>query len=365
MNLSNSDFDFIRKNQGKIPLTALANKFKLNPLEFCKMLRTTGLNPYIKDIEIQYIKDAFESGIPTQKVKETLGVTETQFSQICSRHGFKQLRGIRDITLEDAIKNTKWLIEEELKIDIDDFLPGYIRQDHFVQSGLSDCIRFANIQKKKDSYYKHFSAVAFLVCHTYPEIFKGYQFSHAKQNNYFKGVDGKKVYLLEVAWVIENKMGLKLKDINTYISNNTFLRSKDLSFYGLGYHTFKHLFNSVEEIKNELLKKHGTTDKITSIKTDKLRVKLLEVNMPFLCSMKNCDHKSPQVHHIIPKREKMRLRNYKIDFDTVDNLIFLCPNHHGDAEKVDWKQFLDAPKEKRRELLLDVLNKKELDRCEL
>jgi hypothetical protein len=67
---------------------------------------------------------------------------------------------------------------------------------------------------------------------------------------YFKGSNGKKNYLYELAWVIEDKMGLKLKDIDTYVSNNTFLRTKDLSFYGLGHQTYKHLFNSVDEIKN-------------------------------------------------------------------------------------------------------------------
>lgn len=64
-------------------------------------------------------------------------------------------------------------------------------------------------------------------------------------------------YLFELKWILENKMGLNLKDIDTYASNNSFLRSKDLSFYGLGWHTFKHLFNSVDEIKYELIKEYG------------------------------------------------------------------------------------------------------------
>jgi hypothetical protein len=358
MDLSNSDLLFIKNNLNKVPIVVLAKKFNMPLWDFCKMLRTSGISTIIKDIELQYMRDCEDMGIPPKKVKETLGLTSTQFSQICSRHGFKQLRGLKDILLEDAIKNTRWLVEEELKMKVDDYLPKYLKQENFVNNGLSDCLRFANYEKKKDSYFKHFSAVAFLVCKTYPENFRPFQFPHAKTNNYFKGNEGRKNYLQELAWLIETKMDpLKLKDINTYVSNNTFLRTKDLDFFRLGYHTYKDIFNGVNDIKNELIKMYGNVTQKPNEKSDKLVQKLIDANFPTICSVENCYNENPKVHHIIPKRNKKGIEKFKIeDFDHVDNLVFLCPNHHDIADQEDWKKFLKLKGAKRREMLLKILN---------
>ncbi|MEH7276190.1 HNH endonuclease signature motif containing protein [Neobacillus vireti] len=197
-----------------------------------------------------------------------------------------------------------------------------------------------------------------MICNTYPEIFRGFQF-HSKQNNYFKGSDGKKNYLYELVWVIENKMGLKLKNIDTYASNNTFLRTKDLGFYGLGSHTYKHLFNNVDDIKNELIKMYGNKNQKPNEKTDKLRPKLIEAGFPFVCAVEGCKHSDPQTHHIIPKRNQKGLDKFKTkDPDHVDNLVFLCPNHHAIADKMDWLPLFKASNN-RRDMLLGLLNEQE------
>jgi len=360
MDFSNSDIEFIKKNIEDVHVVTFAQKYKLTPIEFCKFLRTW-ISTFPKDFELQYMIDCETKGVPIKKVMESLGITSpTQFSQMRSRHGFKQqLRSLQNITLEDVVKNTKWLIEDELKIEVDDFLPRTIKQSHFANNGLSDCLRFANIEKKKSSVFEHFSAVAFLVCHSYPEIFRPYQFLHGKTNNYFKGRYGKRNYINELAWVIENKMLLKLENIDTYVSNNTFLRSKNLSFFGLGYHTFKNLFSSVDEIKEELLKNYGKMSFKANEKSDKLRKKLTESGFSNACMVEKCEHSNSEVHHIIPKSEKRRLSKYKIEFDSVENLALLCPNHHDVADRLEWKPFLKVLSVDRREMLLDILYEKD------
>ncbi|WP_138419719.1 HNH endonuclease signature motif containing protein [Aquibacillus sediminis] len=352
--LSNEQLLFIENNWKTTPINALAAEVKVTPLELCKLMRIHGIATDVRDIELIFIRKSVDNGVPLNKIQAEQGFSDTQFSQICSRIGIKQKRTLDDLSEIDIVKSTRWLIEECLKMAISDFLPRKIRQNHFIDNGLYDCIRYAHYHKNKDPYYKHFSAVAYLVCKAYPGTYRPFQFVHAKSNKYFKGNGGKSRYMQALIWVITEKMGIDLDYIDTVKSNNFFLKSKDLSFYGLGYHAFKNVFNSIQEVKKELIKRYSKENN-TFEKSTKLKNKLNDHNISLNCFVNGCSFKDPtliEIHHIIPKEHKDRLDKLNLDIDAFENLIPLCPNHHARAHQlVKWKQFLNQePSNWRQEL---------------
>ena len=239
--MDEKNLQFIECNWKIVPLPVLAEKFSMTTLELTSLLRRKGIVTEIQPSELEYISENIDR-MPASEIQKELSLTESQFSQIVEKVlGKKRRKSLAEISLSEATEKTRWLIEEKLHFDVDDFLLRELANKHFVDNDLYDCIRFAETEKKKDFLYKHFTATAFLVCKAYPYKFQPFQFKHAKTNEYFRG-GGRKNLIKAARWVIEEKMGYRPESLPVIGKNKYFLRSADLQFFGIGRHQFRNTF---------------------------------------------------------------------------------------------------------------------------
>ena len=340
--MDEKDLQFIERNWRTVPLPVLATKFFMTTLELTSLLRQERIVTEIQPSELEYISENINR-MPASEIRDKLSLTESQFSQIVEKVlGKKRRKSLAEISLSEVTEKTRWLIEEKLHFDVDDFLPRELVNKHFVDNDLYDCIRFAEVEKKNDSLYKHFTATAFLVCQAYPNTFRPFQFRHAKTNEYFRGSRGRKNLINAARWVIEKKMGHRPESLPVISRSKYFLRSKDLQFFGIGSHQFKTHFSTRDEFVSAILKEYQLVLNKSQAGTTELRKILTESHRcPEKCEVTGCyydDAFGVDIHHIVPRAASNQV---KIDINCSENLIVLCPNHHRIAEKFDWKKNLN------------------------
>ena len=341
--IDEKDLQYIEHNWKKVPLPILAEKFSMTVLELTSLLRQKGIVTDIQPWELEYINENIDR-IPASEIEKELSLTHNQLSLILYNVlGKKRRKSANEMSLTDATSRTKWLIEEKLHFDVDDFLPRNIQRKHFLDSDLYECLRFAETEKKKDSIYKNFTAIAFLVCQTYPHKFRPFQFSGSKTNEYFRGPGGRKNLINAARWVIEKKMEHKPELLAEISKNKYFFRSKDLQFFGIGSHWFRIHFSSRDKFVSAILKEYQIVmDKSKGGTTRKLREILTESGRHLeKCEVPGCyfdDEFGVDIHHIVPRSASNQVR---IDINCIENLVVLCPNHHRIAEKFDWQNKLN------------------------
>lgn len=336
--MNEKDVEFLEQNWKVIPFPVLAERFSLTLIELTSLLRQKGITTDIQPFELQFIEDNIDR-MPPSEIQGQLSLTNTQFSQILRKVlGKKQRKPLPEMSLPEAAKKTQWLIEEKLWLAVDDFLPRKITNYHFNDNGLYGCIRFAETTKKEDYLYRHFPAVAFLVCHTYPHKFKPFQFRHAKSCEYFKGRGGRKNLINAARWIIEKKMGYKPESLPIICRNKYFLRKNDLRFFGIGSHWFRQHFSSRVDFIAAVLNEYQVILANVRGNTKGLRQLLSEAGRPPVnCEVPDCyfdDEFGLDIHHIVPVSASKQIH---IDINRAENLVSLCPNHHRLAGKFDWK----------------------------
>ena len=294
--------------------------------------------------------------MPASAIRERLGLTKTQFDQICQKVLKKpQRRSLTDMTLEQAAQKTRWLIEEKLGWPIDDYLPRQITRKHFTDNDLYDCIRFAEINKKADEVFRHFPAVAFLVCHAYPGHYRPFQFRHAKSNQYFRGPGGKTRLIRAIRWIIEEKLMLDIANLDIVAKNKYFLRVADLEFYGIGAIYWREHFANKDELVAEVLRTYQIDEPRGAVNIARLRETLQEAGIDVTrCACPGCDageEAGIEIHHIFPKSRRFEC---PVFIHSADNLVPLYPNHHSKAAKFNWRT-LPRDSTKWRQILIDYL----------
>lgn len=360
MSIGKLEEEYIEHYWMTIPINVLAKKVGLTSLELCKVLRQSNISKEIKPIELQYILNNIDV-IPSKQIKENLAMTDSQFNQIMQKKLQKnQLKAAENLTLEEVLKKAKWLIEDKLQYEIDDFLPRKLRTSDFQQNNMSNCLEYAANEKKSDPIYRNFTAIAFIVCKVYPEVYKPYQFSFTKNNYYFVGRYAKKRYLRAVMWVVTEKLGYDLNNLDILSANKYFLRGSDLQFYGLGCYYYKELFGDINNLKDEFLKFCSNEKQYKNENTKALKEKLSINNINVeKCSVEGCGYSGKvDIHHIFGKEKQNQIPK-DINIDDICNLIPLCPNHHRVASEFDYLELKSVEKTMWKDMLLDFI--KEMD----
>ena len=359
--MDEKDLQFIESNWQTVPLPVLAEKFSMTTLKLTSLLRRKGIVTDIQPSELEYISENIDR-MPASEIQKELSLTESQFSQIVEKVlGKKRRKSLAELSLPEVTEKTRWLIEEKLHFKVNSLLPRELTNKHFVDNDLYDCIRFAETEKKNDSRYKHFTAVAFLVCQAYLHTFQPFQFRHSKTNEYFTGSSGRKNLINAARWVIEKKMGHRPESLPVISRSKYFLRSSDLQFFGIGNHQFKTHFSSRDEFVSAILKEYQVVLNKPRRGTTKLRETLTESGRhPGKCEVLGCyfdDEFGLDIHHIVPVSASKQVR---IDINRIENLIALCPNHHRIAGRFDWKNDLNLKDCKTwMETILRFIGKKE------
>jgi hypothetical protein len=357
--MDEKDIEYLERNWRKVPLAVLAERFSLSHIELTSLLRRKGIATDIQPIELAFIDKNIDR-MPASAIQDKLALTTTQFSQIIEMVGKKRRKSLSEMSLSEATAKAKWLIEEKLQFGIDDFLPRRINNKHFSRNDLSDCIRFAETEKKKDSLYRYFPAVAFIVCNAYPHKFRPFQFRHAKDNDYFRGAGGKKNLINAARWVIEKKMGYKPESLPVVCKSKYFLRSKDLQFFGIGYHWFRIYFSSQSEFIAAILNEYKILLGDARGETRQLREILTEAGRPpETCEVPGCyfdDEFGLDIHYTVPVSASNQV---SINVNSATNLIALCPNHHRIANRFAWRGLDFKNPEKWTGEILDFVREQE------
>ncbi|MBI3072936.1 MAG: hypothetical protein HYY84_12550 [Deltaproteobacteria bacterium] len=349
--LTESEIQFIRKTLALIPLHVLAQRLSLELLDLSAWLREKGISEYARPEELVYIRDNIDR-IPAEEIRTQLRMSETQFALVVNRTlGLTTQTARSDMNMEIAIGKTRWLVETKLGLPIDDFLPRSISNTHFSKNDLFGCVDFATREKAKHTEYRSFPAVAFLICNSYPGIFRLFQFRHSKLGHPFRGRDGKRNILDAVKWVLETKFGYDLSSLGDISKNKHFLRSSDLQFYGIGYHWYRPYFKTREELVKEVVRISDKTPKKHSENTMALRQKVQGEDVdPRKCFATRCsaEPKMIEIHHIFPRARAKAEFGERFDFDIQENLIPLCANHHKKVADFNFQNLLRVDRKKWR-----------------
>jgi hypothetical protein len=353
--LTSQNAALLKRKLSRYPIQVVANQEDYMPIELCAAIRRAGELLEAQPIEIQYLLENATT-IPPSIMRNDLAMSASQFYQLCSKYDLINRQSSQKLTLTEATQKTRWLIEKKLNLPIDDSLPRRITSVHFTENNLNNCVEFATKQKENDSRYRGFPAVAFLLCTAYPGAFQPFQFRHAKGNSYFEGRDGKKRYLEAVRWMLEEKLQLKRDLLKQTASNKYFLRTVDLQYYGLGAHLYRRFFPSKQVLLEELLRNWSSNSIKKPETTNTLRTKLLAAGRNVdVCEVPGCTTPnvgSVDIHHIIPKAT----RNSRVDLNSTENLIALCPNHHRAARDFPWEAYIRDSAQVRKEALLEFLS---------
>lgn len=329
--LSQSEINYlVSEYYDKTPIYYIANSLQCTLPQVTKELRKRGMLNEVDVSEINYIIDNSNKK-DLELIRQELGLTNTQFSQICSRYKLgKRNKGLEEYTEEEIIEKVKYLLEETLNLQIGDKLVSKITLDTFKLEGGDALIRYAQENKKNHPVYKYFSAIAFLFHLAYPNQFRPCQFMHSSQTiKYFT----KKRYLGELVIIMEGKMNFNIDNVPKLIKCNNFLSKKDLQFYGLGSHLYMKLFYNKEDMLEQLLI-HLNQEKLKRWEvTDKLKEKLELVGINTTkCYCNDCNNTTIQIHHIHNKQN-----SHLVDFNVDEeyNLIPLCIEHHNMVKDMD------------------------------
>lgn len=308
------EYEKYKKGRSK-PFHVTAQSLNMPLLDYYK--RTRKLYPaFPLQIEEKNFILENRNTIPKSKLKEMFNLTDSQINRLLRGNIFDE-HGI-----DFMINSTKWLLEKELKWNLDDELPHKLNLNIFRKNKLSCSEDTAyQIQKDNPEFYP-FPAIFIMVDNAYPNIYKPWQFRKVK-TEYWKDKELGKIRLADaLRWFVEEKQKIPRENIPYLKDLRNFINAKDLGYYHL-QEAFRFQFDSQKKwIEYTYPENKG---KINREHTIALREKLKNVNRTFnaceICGFKD----KTEIHHIIP-----------IDSggaNDIDNLICLCSNHHAQAGK--------------------------------
>jgi hypothetical protein len=306
----------IKKGTGK-PFHIIAQSLDIPLLDLYKRIRSFDNAFALQIEEINFILEN-RNTIPRFKLKEMFNLTDSLLSSLRNR-------GIKlsdDRGIDYVIKTTKWLIEKELKLNLDGQLPHKLN-DNILRKyklGRSKHISY-KIQEDNPEFYA-FPAIFIMVDSAYPNIYKPWQFRHLK-SQYWKDKELGKIRLADaLRWLVEEKKGISKENIPHLKNLKGFITSRELDYYHLR-DASQFQFKSQREWIDYTYPENR--DKVNREHTKTLRDKLQNANRIFneceICGFKD----KTEIHHIVP-----------IDTggsNDVTNLICLCSNHHAQAAK--------------------------------
>jgi len=311
-----NEYTKIKKASGK-PYHVIAQTLNLPLLELYKKIRQIDPKFRLQIEEVNYILEN-RNRIPIFKLKKMFNLTDSLLSSLRNR-GIKL---IDDQGIGYMINITKWLVEEELKLKLDDDLPLKLNENLFRKYKLGRNRHIAHkIQKENPELYP-FPSIFVMLDNTYPNVYKPWQFRGVK-SEYWKDKELGKIRLADaLRWLVEEKKNIPRENILHLKDLRNFITSKELEYYHLR-DAFNFQFHSQKEWIEYTYPENK--EKVDREHTKALREKLQNANRIFnMCEI--CEFKDKtEIHHIIP-----------IDnggTNDIFNLICLCSNHHAQAGK--------------------------------
>ena len=218
--LLKDEYAKIKKGSGK-PYHVIAQLCNIPLFDLFKRIRTFDHTFRLQIEEINYILEN-RNTIPKSKLKEMFNLTDSLLSSL-------RIRGIKlsdDHGIDFMVKTTKWLVEKELQLNLDDELPYKLNENIFRKYKLGRSKHIAyQIQKENPELYP-FPAIFIMIDNAFPTLYKPWQFRYLK-SEYWKDKELGKIRLADaLRWLVEEKKGISkenipyLKDLRGFITSH-------------------------------------------------------------------------------------------------------------------------------------------------
>ena len=363
--------DQINRDRFRRPFPHLAKRHGLTPVQLAYQLRRAKLSMDIMPAEVQLINEVIDE-YSHDEIRVAMGLTESQFEQIRWKklHRPPDRPTVAKLTEVQVIEQTQRLVNDTLPtlrkpIHLDDALPRQITSGHFKENDLAGLVTYAESKKKKDSEFKHWPAVAYLIGKAFPGVFKGWQFRHAKTCKYFDGPQGRSNLLQAVRWIATEKLETDPDQIEIVEGSPYFLRTTDLAFYGISQEVVLRHFGTTKELVAAAMKPFRNGNNTTpAMNTRQLREILADSVDGTRCAVPTCGVADPamiEVHHIFPRRDQLAC---PIPIDAPANLMPLCRNHHALANRIDHGPLLKRDPAQWRSYVIERLFEREAGDCQ-
>lgn len=336
--------NFLKKNHKKYPISHLAEKCNLNPIDITSRLRRNKLAREVFAVDHIFIGENLRTRkFNTQEVLEKLYITKTQYQQIVNKKHKKTILLNRDnITSNFAINSTKFLIEEKLKLEIDSELPKISLSKELINHS-NPIYQWAIDKSNKHSTFKYFGAVSYLICLCYPDKFRPFNFrggsrGYTKSDYFSLENDGKVKFIDACIWILSKEISIKYFDLfkkenkdivlDSFTGFSNTLKRDNLCFYGLNERIKSKLFSNHRELISEVIKHLNVKKMPDRLSTRQLK-EILNKNKisPEECIVNNCaENKNIEIHHLVPVSKSYLYPEF--NYDSFINLVPLCPNHH-------------------------------------
>jgi len=321
-NILIEEYSRIKKQQG-LPFQVLADKLGLELFDLYKEIRKIDSKFPLQIEEIGFIIEN-KNKIPRHKIIEKFDLKNYHFTNLTNSIGIS----FQESEEEFALNSIKWLIEEELKLKINDELPQIISENVLREHGLNKIRNYVySIQKGNKELYP-LPSLFVLIDIVYPNTYKPWQFRGMKKE-YWSDKNLGKLRLAEaLRWIIEDKKKISHDLIPNLKKHRTFITARELQYYHLYKDAFKYQFNNLDEWIDYTYPENES--KRIRENTIQLVGKLNEMNRNInICEICGLD-KNIEIHHIIPL--------WKGGTNDVYNLICVCSNHHTEAHKNNYHE---------------------------
>jgi hypothetical protein len=353
--LSSNEVEFLKNNWKLKPISFLAEKLKLEPIEVTSLLRIYKINNEVHAVDHVFIGENLRTRkLTASEVMEKLSLTKSQFQQIVNKKHQNRITGNATLVDADVAINTfRYLIESKLNLEIDSELPKEPLSKE-IQSHNNPVYQWALLKSKEHPNFKYFGAVAYLVCLSYPDKFRPFNFRGSKgtggkgvnKSDYFSGAKAKQRLLDACAWIVSKELGIKYEELfleeNKEILSDAFignfqnpLKTRNLWYYGLNARLIGSVFKNHKQLIGEVLKYLEVNEPPKRLSTSQLREILKKGGTnPNKCLVAQCGHtKGIEIHHLVPVSKSYIYPNF--DHDSFVNLMPLCANHHKEFQKYE------------------------------
>jgi len=323
------EYSKIKRGLG-MPFHVLADKLAIELFDLFKKIRKIDNKFPLQIEEISFIAENKDK-IPRWKIAEKFDLKHSDFAYLKQSIGISFREEQSGLSISGQIK---WLIEEELKLKINDELPVIISADILREHRLSKLQGYVyDLQKENKELYP-LPSIFLLIDLAYPNIYKPWQFRGLK-SEYWKDEILGKIRLGEaLRWFVEEKKKIPINLISNLKRRVNFVTTRELSYYHIGKNSYKHQFNTIEEFINFTYPEN--IDKVlresAKILIDKLKNADRIIDRCEICELRD----NLEIHHIIPL--------WVGGTNDIYNLISLCSNHHTEAHKKNYHQIILSKK---------------------
>ncbi len=195
-------------------------------------------------LQIEEVADIIENvnKIPRWKIFDKFLINENHLQTLSSKSGIS-LSIDHNIYSKNVIK---WLIEEELKWQINDELPLKFTTKIITEYRLTRLLPYADKLKEANTELLYFPRNFILFNLAYPDIFKPWQFRHLNREYWKSASIGKYRLAGALRWLIEKKKGIARDLVPNIKGFRSFLTTRELEYYHLSK-AFRIHFNNQKE----------------------------------------------------------------------------------------------------------------------